>query len=295
MVILNYNDMKVTEKLTRTVKDYGNLDRVVVVDNCSTDDSYDHLSHVFYRSEVDVIQAPVNGGYASGNNYGIRFAIDHYDPEYIFIANPDIAVSEKTIRNMIEAMDENPDYGVVAPIVNQGFNVWNLPGFWGMVESLFLVWFNVDKKRIKRKLLSSQEPLVEAGVVEGSFFIMRTRDYKEIGGFDERTFLYAEEIILAKKLKDTGKKVGVLTKERYDHLHSTSIRKEYKSRKRKAFPNFYKSFCIYNKYYLHTNFIENAVFYLFYLIAYFERYIYDGITKPGRVVTGRRNRRKNRE
>ena len=77
MVILNYNDMKVTEKLTRAVMDYECLDRVIVVDNRSTDGSYEYLKNCFRKSEVDIIQAPVNGGYATGNNFGVRYAIDH--------------------------------------------------------------------------------------------------------------------------------------------------------------------------------------------------------------------------
>ena len=285
MVILNYNDGRVTRKLTDTVKDYECLDRVIVVDNCSTDDSYEYLHTAFRKSEVDVIKTPANDGYAVGNNFGIRYAINHYNPKYIFVANPDIAVGESTIRNMIHLMYDNPEYGVLAPIVNQGYNVWNLPGFIGMIESLFLVWFNLDKKKIKDKLLKSTENIEPVGVVEGSFFLIRTEDYVSIDGLDERTFLYAEEIILAKRLEKIGKKIGVLPCERYDHLHSASIKKAYKSSKRKAFPNFYRSFCIYNKYYLNTNAFQNGIFSVCYGLAYFERFIYDVVMRGKAVVT----------
>lgn len=279
MVILNYNDSKTVEKLTAAVMDYECLDRVIVVDNCSPDASYEKLKEAFRKSEVDVISAPINGGYASGNNYGIRYAIEHYHPTYVFVANPDIAVKESVLKNMLRDMENHPSYGVMAPIVNQGYNVWRLPGFIGMIESLFLVWFTLDKKRIKKKLLASEHSIVDAGVVEGSFFVIRTEDYLAIDGFDERTFLYAEEIILARRLQKIGKKVGVLTRERYDHLHSASIKKEYNSSKRKAFPNFYRSFYVYNKYYLNTNPVQDLIFYLFYGLAYFERYIYDMCNK----------------
>lgn len=279
MVILNYNDMKVTEKLTRAVMDYECLDRVIVVDNRSTDGSYEYLKNSFRKSEVDIIQAPVNGGYATGNNFGVRYAIDHYSPEYVFIANPDIAVSQSTISSMIRDMNNHRDYGVMAPLVVQGYNVWKLPGFIGMIESLFLVWFNLDKRHIKKKLLASPNRIETVGVVEGSFFVIRVKDYRAIDGFDERTFLYAEEIILARRLKSVGQKVGVLTKERYDHLHSTSIKKAYDSSKRKAFPNFYASFKIYNKYYLKTNFLQDGIFWICYELAYFERFLYDIVKK----------------
>ena len=135
MVILNYNDRKTTGKLTRTVMDYECLDRVVVVDNCSPDGSYEDLLNDFKKSEVDVIRATINGGYASGNNFGIRYAIDHYHPKYIFVANPDIAVKESVLKELICAMNEDPSFGVMAPLVDRGYNVWRLPGFIGMIES----------------------------------------------------------------------------------------------------------------------------------------------------------------
>ena len=283
MVILNYNDSKVAQKLAESVKAFSCPDRIVVVDNRSTDGSFEHLREAFSSDErVDVIEAPDNGGYAKGNNYGIRYAIDTYNPEYVFVANPDIAVTEDTLKSLVDAMEDDSSYAVMAPLVSRGYNVWNVPGFAGMIESLFLIWFTLDKKKIRRKLLGSGRKVCDAGVVEGSFFVIRIDDYKRIDGFDERTFLYAEEIILAKRLEKIGKKVGVLTGERYDHLHSASIRKHYNASKRRAFPNFYRSFCIYNKYYLGTDKLQDAVFAACYALAYAERFFYDVI----RRITG---------
>ncbi len=283
MVILNYNDSKVAQKLVESVKAFSCPDRVVVVDNRSTDGSFEYLRDAFSGDErVDVIESPDNGGYAKGNNFGIKYAIDSYDPEYIFVANPDIAVTEETLKALVAAMEADNSYAVMAPLVSKGYNVWNIPGFAGMIESLFLVWFTLDKKRIRRNLVDSGRKVCDAGVVEGSFFALRAEDYKRIEGFDERTFLYAEEIILARRLEKIGRKIGVLTDERYDHLHSASIRKHYNASKRRAFPNFYRSFCIYNKYYLGTNKLQDAVFAVCYGLAYVERFFYDVIRK----VTG---------
>lgn len=306
MIILNYNDGRTAAKLALTVKDYACLDKIIVVDNHSSDDSLAYLrntllpsirgtdeaaagdayktadgnadgtvSGVQRESRIDVIQAPENGGYAKGNNYGIRHALLNGAPDYLFIANPDIMVDEQTLNAILENMKQHSEYGVMSCLVNQGYNVWRLPGFSGMLESLFLIWFNLDKRAIKKRLAASALPLETVGVVEGSFFCMKKTAYEAIGGFDERTFLYAEEIILSKRLADCGFKVGVLTGERYDHFHSVSIKKAYRSSKTRAFPNFYRSFCIYNRYYLHTNPLQDTIFAIAYGLAYAERIIYD--------------------
>ena len=179
------------------------------------------------------------------------------------------------LKELISAMNDDQSFGVMAPLVERGYNVWRLPGFIGMIESLFLIWFNLDKRHIRKKLEASGEKVAEAGVVEGSFFCIRAEDYLAIDGLDERTFLYAEEIILARRLLKIGKKVGVLTKERYEHLHSASIKKQYKASKRRAFPHFYRSFCIYNRYYLKTNKLQDMIFAVCYGLAYVERFFYD--------------------
>ncbi|MFT3985083.1 MAG: glycosyltransferase family 2 protein [Lachnospiraceae bacterium] len=288
MIILNYNDGQTAAKLALTVKDYACLDKIIVVDNCSADDSFVYLRNtllpspdekaaagVQMESRLDVIQAPENGGYAKGNNYGIRYALSNGTPDYLFIANPDIMVSEQTLDAILERMRRHPEYGAMSCLVNQGYNVWRLPGFSGMIESLFLIWFNLDKRAIKKRLAASALGLETVGVVEGSFFCIKKTAYEAIGGFDERTFLYAEEIILSKRLAEHGLKVGILTRERYDHFHSVSIKKAYRSSKARAFPNFYRSFHIYNRYYLHTNPLQDAVFAAAYGLAYAERVIYD--------------------
>ncbi len=281
MIILNYNDGRTAAKLALAVKDYACLDKIIVVDNHSSDDSFAYLSDTLLPPacgagpRIDVIQAPENGGYAKGNNYGVRHALLNGAPDYLFIANPDIMVSERTLYAILESMRQHTEYGVMSCLVNQGYNVWRLPGFLGMIESLFLIWFNLDKRAIKKRLAASALPLETVGVVEGSFFCIKKTAYEAVGGFDERTFLYAEEIILSKRLSDCGLKVGLLTKERYDHFHSVSIKKAYRSSKARAFPNFYRSFRIYNRHYLHTNPLQDAVFAAAYGLAYAERVIYD--------------------
>ena len=204
LVILNYNDYKTTEKLIELVRDYNIPEHIIVVDNMSSDNSYVALSAYADDDKIRVIQAPSNGGYAKGNNFGIRYAIKEFNPDVIFVANPDVSVTENTFVKLSETIRKNDKIGVVAPIVNQGANVWRLPGFIGMVESLFMVWFTLDKKAIKKHLSNSENEIETVGVVEGSFFCISRQAFDDINGLDENTFLYVEENILGKRLKEAG-------------------------------------------------------------------------------------------
>ena len=278
IIILNFNDGERTAGLVKKIKGYVLFDHIIVVDNQSTDNSLEFLLPL--RDAVtEVISSGSNGGYARGNNYGILYVLKKYGSDHIFVANPDVSFSEITAMQMVKALRDNPRYGIVAPVVNQGFNAWDLPGFWGVIQSLFLVAFNLHKKRIRDKILSSSKELVPVGVVEGSFFVISSKAYKAARGFDERTFLYSEEIIMARRLLSAGYKEAVLRDHFYDHLHSASIKKLYHSSKAKAFHHFKDSFRIYNRYYLHTNRLQNCIFDLAYAAALLERHIYDGIHK----------------
>ncbi len=227
--------------------------------------------------KISVISAPDNGGYAKGNNFGIKYALEHFHSDYIFVANPDAYFTDKAALACLSEIKRHPEYGILAPVVNQGFNAWDLPGFSGLIESMFLIVYNLHKKAIKKKLVRSSRTIERVGVVDGSFFIISADAYKKIGGMDERTFLYCEEMIMAYRLMLQGYYVGVLTKERYDHLHSTTIKKLNNNSKARAFRHFHRSYKIYNKYYLHTDALQNLIFEVFYILAYLERVIYDHV------------------
>lgn len=275
ITILNYNDWQTCKRLIEKIKNYQIFEKIILVDNCSTDDSFIQMKQ--YQTEeninMEVLQSPTNGGYAKGNNFGIRYAIQKYQPEVLFVANPDVLFEETAAKSMVRVFQNDPAVGIVAPMVEHGYNVWNQPGFWGIIEALFLIWFNLDKRRIRKRLLKKRGA-VEVGVVEGSFFAISKEAFCKVDGFDERTFLYCEENILGKRLKEKQYKTMVLTDVFYEHLHSQSIRKAYRS-KAKAFRNFYDSFVLYLKEYLKINAVQKVIFEIAYKLGYVERVFYD--------------------
>ncbi len=275
--MLNYHDAGRTAALVRRVSAYTVPERIVVVDNASADDSFEVLSALSERGHIDVIRTKENGGYARGNNFGILHALKNIDPDVLLIANPDVSFDETAARALVQAIRLHPEYAVAAPLVRQGYNVWNLPAFPGILESLLLLSFNLDKKFIRKKILKASGNIIPVGVVEGSFFALSAKAFREIHGFDTRTFLYAEEIILARRLAEKGYGECVLKNIRYDHLHSASIKKRYNSSKAKAFPHFRDSFRIYNRYYLHTSELQNRIFDLVYCFGLAERKIFDAV------------------
>lgn len=273
IVILNYNDWRITDKLVKNIVEYKSLNNIIIVDNFSTDNSYENLNKKYKNNrKIDIIKTTENKGYAVGNNFGIRYAIKKYNPDNIFIANPDIFFEENIIFDIEEVLKNNPKIAVVAPMVSKGYNSWKLPNYFSTLASLFLLL----NKKFGNKVYSGQRKnkINYVDVVAGSLFVIKKQAFEEIGGFDEDTFLYYEENILAFKLKSLGYKSVILGNITYDHNHGTTVKKVFKS-KVKVFTIIVNSIKIYDYKYLKINVFQKIIFNLFVIIAYIERIIYD--------------------
>ena len=97
-LILNYKTYQETIGLTEKLCEEGLIDKhVLIVDNASPNNSFEILRKQFdgYKN-VEVIASPENGGFAKGNNFGLRYA-KKYNPQYVCIINNDVLFSMATI------------------------------------------------------------------------------------------------------------------------------------------------------------------------------------------------------
>lgn len=205
MVILNYNDSENTKLLVQDIKNYKVLDYIVIVDNKSTDDSLEKLK-VLESDKVKLVEASQNNGYAAGNNVGVKYAIEKLKVDNLIISNPDIIVREKDIKTLIEDL-EDTNISVIAPIIKEPTNIsrgWKLPTFASELISNIPFIRRFEFSLLSYPAAKYQSNLTNVDVVKGCFFIIKKEALETIGLFDEHTFLYYEEIIMAKKLKENG-------------------------------------------------------------------------------------------
>ena len=127
-VILNYNDAQTTMKLTESWKNSKVIRNIIIVDNCSTDDSWEKLGEFKeefasdHPDDPDKVQLHLfrtteNGGYGSGNQAGIDYAVQYLEPDYIIIANPDVQVSDACILRVADALEKQEDGAVASAMV----------------------------------------------------------------------------------------------------------------------------------------------------------------------------------
>lgn len=235
IIVLNYNDYKTTNEFVMQIKNYECIDKIVIVDNASTDCSFKQLLHL-KSDKIDVINSNFNGGYGFGNNYGIRYVKKTYNPKYIIISNPDVEVKEKTIENCKNFLDKDEKIAIAAPMMKNidgtiNYNcVWNVPTRnQYLFFSTYLLSKFTPKFYYKQNDFNKIEEKKEVGCVAGSFFMARLDTILKYGMYDENIFLYCEETVLGIKMKKAEFKTIVLLNDYFIHKHSISINKSINS------------------------------------------------------------------
>ena len=237
-VILNYNDADTTINLLSVLQNYDIIKHIVVVDNCSTDNSFAVLSNS-KTLKVDVIKSNKNGGYGYGNNYGINYLKNAYNPTHILIANPDIQIEEDVIRKMLEVFQQDERVAVVAPFMLNRYGekepgtAWKLPSKYSYIFSADLFIGHFLRPTHYIGLEQSKDITKEVDCVAGSLLMVDTALMLKYGMYDENVFLFGEETTLGSKFKNAGLKTVLLLKESFLHLHGVSISRSISSQIKK--------------------------------------------------------------
>lgn len=252
-IILNYNDAHTTLALAGELSGSRCLSDILVVDNHSSDDSWEQLAVLeadrTSREKqqdgkpeekgpaVHLIRTAHNGGYGAGNQAGIDYAVEHLSPDYIIIANPDIHVSDACILRVKEALAHQENAAAASALVRSPegkrlFSYWDLLPMWKdlldtepLCRRIFKPWLITPAGRLPRGADGRSRVV---GALPGSFFMLKMRCFnrREAGSlFDKNIFLYYEEKVLGRKLQSMGLAELLVGDVSYVHAHSVSVDK----------------------------------------------------------------------
>lgn len=185
IVLINYNSFEDTVECVQSImaQSYSNY-RIIIVDNFSQD--RDIIGNdLFLHSHCDVILSSSNNGFAAGNNIGIKFAYEKYDPDYYWILNNDTVVDQNCLSNLISrtsSYKENVglitgrimNYYERSKIDYRGgyFNYQNgVAGYYGTDESVH----------------------EDISFATGCFWLLPRKTIEKIGYLSEEYFMYAED------------------------------------------------------------------------------------------------------
>jgi len=210
-------------------QDHPALD-VVVVDNHSPNESFVKLRDAFAEeNRVAVLQTESNLGYAGGNNFGARWRLERGPVDYVLIINNDVRLPDHTtVRVLARFAERQADAAGIGPrvVTPNGFpqGPYRRPhaGLRTM-RNLFPV-FPLAYRYWRR--LRTEDRAIRCFAVVGAFMLMKAGPFARVGMFDERTFLGAEEYIVAERLRAIGLSFWYcpLTTVIHDHGRSAIVR-----------------------------------------------------------------------
>jgi N-acetylglucosaminyl-diphospho-decaprenol L-rhamnosyltransferase len=206
------------------------------VDNASGDGSVEKLRSAIDRKGwtgwVSVLPRDRNGGFAFGNNAGIREALQstsHVD--YVMLLNPDTVVLDGAIHALVDFMDSHQHVGIAGSRLETAGGVaecsaHNSPSPLGELESS--AGLGVLSRMLHRYAVSppTQEAAHECDWVSGASLIVRREIFENVGLLDEGYFLYFEEVDFCLRARKSGWRIWFVPASRVIHAEgaATGIR-----------------------------------------------------------------------
>ena len=177
--------------------------RVTVVDNKSPDDAIETIADL----PVDIVRAPRNGGFSYGCNLGSATG----SAPFLLFLNPDARMDRGALDALLAVLQADPSAGLVGPrILEDDGLAWSLRRFprhrSTFAQALFLhrLWPLADwSDELVREAAAYERPSAPEWV-SGACMLVRRSAYEQIGGFDERFFLYCEDTDICRRLWDVG-------------------------------------------------------------------------------------------
>ncbi len=230
VVIVNYNFCVLLRQSLQTIvrSCEGLSHEIIVVDNASTDQSLDMLAREFPR--VQVIANPQNLGFAKANNQALKIARG----EFILLIHPDTLTKKDTFQKVLGFMELHGFAGGVGVrmISPRGEflpeSKHGLTGAWATFFKLTGLYKYFPKSRLYNRFQkdwTDEFETAEVDVLNGAFMLLRKSVLDKVGLFDERFFMYGDDIDISYRIRLAGFKNYYFPKTYIIHFKGQNVRK----------------------------------------------------------------------
>lgn len=223
IIILNYKTKGLLKQCLRGIAEahLPFAHEVIAVDNHSQDGTPDMVHEEF--PAVTMVSSPTNVGFAAGMNLGYR----HAQGDYILILNPDVAIFRGAVEVLLRYMDQHSEVGLAAPrLINpDGSYQFSCYRFYSVLTPAYrrtpLGKLPFARNQLRKFLMmdwdhGDNRPV---GWVLGGCMCIRREAIERVGFFDERFFLYFEDVDLCRRLWQAGWQVHYVAAAEMVHYH----------------------------------------------------------------------------
>ena len=249
VVTVNWNQFEDTcECVDSLITQEGVITDLIVVDNGSTDDSELWLRNKY--PNITIIKSKKNIGFAGGFNLGIRLALTR-DVDNIMIVNNDTVAEKDMIRKLLGEMSDEK-VGVTSPLIlyySDPNRIWSSGGDINPTVLMPIDAHHRDEhltKPVFRTFLSGCCLLIKKSLIES------------VGFFDERFFLYFEDLDYCLRIMRSGWRMKVVPSARL--LHKVSLSSGGERAPQERYYNSLSTILYYRKHITKRNFLMIFLF-----------------------------------
>jgi len=216
--MLTWNQKDVTlEGLSSLLGLSGVPFRTILVDNGSNDGTVEAVREKF--PQVEVLALPENVGFCAANNRAAEIMMKDPKIEYFFFLNNDIEIEKDCLKHLVDFMDSRPQAGACGPMV---YYHESKETIWAAGGRIFtdLMWFPPIMRGKRDK--GYKRPR-QVDYVHGCSLMVRRSVIEKLGMFDERLFIYHDEIDWCLRMKNAGFEVWVVPRAKLYHKVSQLV------------------------------------------------------------------------
>ncbi len=240
IIIVSFSCLGPLKDCLDSIKTQGGVSfETIIVDNDSRDDTPHFLKD---RKDICAVFPGRNIGFGAGANLAAKQARGRY----LFILNPDTILPPDCLSMLLEFADSHPDFGLLSPLLLNPDGTYQISArkfprrrdlFLGRGSPLFKLGLSREKDAGYYTSIGEMPQQIPA--VSATAIFMKTELFRDLGGFDERFFMYLEDLDLCKRISERSLPIWISPSVKITHAWRRS------SSTRPYFALFYHHLSVY--------------------------------------------------
>ncbi len=219
IIIVNYRSWTYLRSCLQSLEALWQSCEIIVVDNCSHDGAISAFQGEF--PAITFIESAHNLGFGAGCQLGANRA----HGRYLLFLNPDTQANKEAIYSMRGFLEAQPGFGMVSCRQHDKLSKHYLlfPNFFRLFGLIRGIEVYFSKQKFEEKNLGTYH-WIEPDWVSASVLMISADNLRKIGGWSKKLWMYYEDPDLCLRLRQTGLKVALLSRERIYHKHGGATR-----------------------------------------------------------------------
>ncbi len=252
IIVVNFNSGHFLKRCLESIENNkGTLDvKIIAVDNASNDKSIILAKKTKIADEY--ILNKENIGFGKANNQ----ALEKLNTEFVLILNPDVEIKRGILEGMTDYMKQNLNVGAATCEIELSNGKIDLTAHRGFPTPWASLLYMLGNDALYHMSKKDMETIHEVDAITGAFFLTRKSVLDKAGFFDERFFMFAEDIDLCLRIKKAGYKVMYIPQFKVIHSkgvstglkkHSQDITSATLETRKKSLNDFYETMILFYK------------------------------------------------